>query len=199
MRGKRKACSLTERTTIRSGARSPRARRLARMRSLRNRIEKLESGWTQAAEGGIQLFVYRAGMELALDGNRCVEVLREAGFLRSGPFLSVIRLLDVPWGWMPAPWKHISEPTAPKSAGLVLGTSRVRLRGLPENSIFVGAASCDLFLSACRVPTFHPRARAGSALGIRFRGLRAQRQTTPNCRPSLLAPPARGRPFLRDT
>src|SRR5215467_7000046 len=36
------------------------------------------------------------------------------------------------------------------------------------------AASCDLFLSACRVPTFHPRARVGSALGIRFRCLRAQ-------------------------
>jgi hypothetical protein len=68
------------------------------MRSLRHRIEKLESGWTQAAEGGIHLFVYRAGMELALDGNRCVDILREAGFLRSGPFLSVIRLLDVPWG-----------------------------------------------------------------------------------------------------
>jgi hypothetical protein len=68
------------------------------MRSILRRIEKLENGWSQAAEGGIHLFVYRAGMELALDGNRCVEILREAGFLRSGPFLSVIRLLDVPWG-----------------------------------------------------------------------------------------------------
>jgi hypothetical protein len=37
-------------------------------------------------------------MELALGGNRCVEILRQAGFLRPGPFLSVIRLLDVPWG-----------------------------------------------------------------------------------------------------
>jgi hypothetical protein len=68
------------------------------MRSLRHRVEKLESGWTQAAEGGIHLFVYRAGMELALDGNRCVDILREAEFLRSGSFLSVIRLLDVPPG-----------------------------------------------------------------------------------------------------
>jgi hypothetical protein len=68
------------------------------MRSILRRIEKLESGWTQAAEGGIHLFVKRAGMELALDGNRCVDILREAGFLRSAPFLSVIRLLDVPPG-----------------------------------------------------------------------------------------------------
>jgi len=68
------------------------------MRSIRRRIEKLENGWAQAAEGGIHLFVKRAGMELALDAGRCAEILRQSGFLRSGPFLSVIRLLDVPWG-----------------------------------------------------------------------------------------------------
>ena len=68
------------------------------MRSILSRIEKLESGWSQAAEAGIHLFVQRAGMELALDTGRCAEILRECGFLRSGPFLSVIRLLDVPRG-----------------------------------------------------------------------------------------------------
>jgi hypothetical protein len=68
------------------------------MQSIRSRIEKLECGWSQAAEGGIHLFVLRAGMELALDGNRCVEILRQAGYLRSRPCMSVVRLLDVPWG-----------------------------------------------------------------------------------------------------
>ena len=67
-------------------------------RQLRRRIEQLESGFSQAAKGGLHLFVMRAGMKLALDGNRCAEILRQAGFLRSGPFVSAIRLLDVPWG-----------------------------------------------------------------------------------------------------
>jgi hypothetical protein len=35
------------------------------MGSIRRGIEKLESGWSQAAEGGIHLFVQRVGMELA--------------------------------------------------------------------------------------------------------------------------------------
>jgi hypothetical protein len=68
------------------------------MHSIRRRIEKLESGRREAAEGGIHLFVLRAGMELAVDGNRCVEILRQAGYLQSGLFMSVIRLLNVPWG-----------------------------------------------------------------------------------------------------
>jgi hypothetical protein len=63
------------------------------MRSILRRIEKLESGWTQAAEGGIHLFVKRAGLELALDSNRCVEILRQCGFSPS-----VIRLGKVPPG-----------------------------------------------------------------------------------------------------
>src|SRR5215467_1903886 len=68
------------------------------MRSILRRIEKLENGWSQAAEGGIHLFVQRAGMERALEKGRCAKILRQSGFLRSGPFLSVIRLLDVPPG-----------------------------------------------------------------------------------------------------
>jgi hypothetical protein len=68
------------------------------MRSIRHRIEKLESGWSQASEGGIHLFVKQARMEFALDAGRCEEILRQSGFLRSGPSLSVIRLLDIPWG-----------------------------------------------------------------------------------------------------
>jgi hypothetical protein len=51
-----------------------------------------------STHSGLHVAVGLAEVELAVDSNRCVEILREAGFLRSGPFLSVIRLLDVPWG-----------------------------------------------------------------------------------------------------
>jgi hypothetical protein len=66
------------------------------MRTILRRIEKLEVLRSEAAEDGMHVLVLQAGMQLALGGRRCVEILRQAGFLRSGSV--VLRLLDVPWG-----------------------------------------------------------------------------------------------------
>ena len=66
------------------------------MQSILRRVKKLESGWSHASEAGIQLILQLAGQELALDSDRCVEILRQSGFLPWGPFISVIRLMDVP-------------------------------------------------------------------------------------------------------
>jgi hypothetical protein len=66
------------------------------MQSLRRRVERLERGPAHSNEGGLQVVVMRAGMEFALDSNRCVEILRQSGFLQTGPHFPLIRLGDVP-------------------------------------------------------------------------------------------------------
>jgi hypothetical protein len=66
------------------------------MQRILRRVEKLENGWNQASEAGEPLVVLLAGQELALDADRCVEILRESGFLARGPHISVIHLMDVP-------------------------------------------------------------------------------------------------------
>jgi hypothetical protein len=68
------------------------------MQSLKRRIERLERVPGYGSEGGLQVVVTLAGMELALDSNRCVEILRQSGFLQTGPYFSLIRLGNVPHG-----------------------------------------------------------------------------------------------------
>jgi hypothetical protein len=48
------------------------------MRTILRRIEKLEVVRSEAAQTALYVFVQRAGFKVALDGPRCVEILREA-------------------------------------------------------------------------------------------------------------------------
>ena len=67
------------------------------MRSLRSRIDELEQ---QTGIKGAQsrLIVMRLGQEeLALDRDRCVEILSECGFVLTGP-ISLLDFLRVPDG-----------------------------------------------------------------------------------------------------
>jgi hypothetical protein len=65
---------------------------------LRGRIERLEHREEASQQGGVQLVVERVDMPLALDSDRCVEILRESGFGHPGPGMSVIRLTAIPEG-----------------------------------------------------------------------------------------------------
>jgi hypothetical protein len=68
------------------------------MRSLMRRIERLERGSAHSNEGGLQMVLMRAGTELALDTQRCVEILRQSGRLKTGPYVSLIQLGHFPPG-----------------------------------------------------------------------------------------------------
>ena len=66
------------------------------MRNLIRRLDRLER-----PAGGCQdqVLVIVSGGLLALDDDRCVEILREAGFIREGPGIRVVDLLlSVPPG-----------------------------------------------------------------------------------------------------
>jgi hypothetical protein len=62
------------------------------------RLRKLESQFGFVDEKKrILLVVCNAGWGLALDQDRCIEVLGERGFLPTGP-IGVVNLLDIPEG-----------------------------------------------------------------------------------------------------
>jgi hypothetical protein len=65
---------------------------------LMRRIEKLEGRAGIGAQPGIQLILMRAGQQLALDSDRCVEILKESGFLRDGPWCSSLDFGNIPDG-----------------------------------------------------------------------------------------------------
>jgi hypothetical protein len=67
------------------------------MRNLTSRIQHLEQR-TTADEKALRCVVTRGGAELALDTDRCAEILTECGFLQDSTGLSLIDLLDVPDG-----------------------------------------------------------------------------------------------------
>jgi hypothetical protein len=67
------------------------------MRNLTSRIERLEQR-TRGNEKALRCVVTGGGAELALDTDRCAEILTECGFLQNGTGISLINLLDVPDG-----------------------------------------------------------------------------------------------------
>jgi hypothetical protein len=71
------------------------------MQSLRRRIERLERHADACQEEGVLLVIMESAMTLALDSNRCVEILRESGFVRAGSGISLINLLKIPRGLNP--------------------------------------------------------------------------------------------------
>jgi hypothetical protein len=68
------------------------------MTNLQRRIERLERPAGASTQAGLRLIVVDGGAAFAMDVDRCVEILAESGFLRNGPGISTVDLLDIPHG-----------------------------------------------------------------------------------------------------
>jgi hypothetical protein len=62
------------------------------------RIDKLEHRFGIAKQPCIVVVATRAGCQLALDDDACVEILRESGFLSDDPLFASVNLLRIPDG-----------------------------------------------------------------------------------------------------
>ena len=68
------------------------------MRTIARRLQRLEEGFGLGPETEQLLMVVTAADRgLALDQDRCIEILRERGFLPTGP-VGVVNLGDIPQG-----------------------------------------------------------------------------------------------------
>jgi hypothetical protein len=69
-----------------------------RVKTLSWRIEQLERRTGASTQGEMILFVMQAGAEFALDLGRCVAILSESGFIRTGRGISLLNFLEIPHG-----------------------------------------------------------------------------------------------------
>ena len=68
------------------------------MRTIARRLQRLEEGFGLGPESEQLLVVVTAADRgLALDQDRCIEILRDSGFLPTGP-VGVVNLGDIPEG-----------------------------------------------------------------------------------------------------
>jgi hypothetical protein len=67
------------------------------VRTISRRLQKLERGFGLGPTEQLLLVVTAADRGLALDQDRCVQILRECGFLPTGP-VGVVNLGDIPNG-----------------------------------------------------------------------------------------------------
>src|SRR5580698_4797544 len=70
------------------------------MRTITKRMDKLEDllGIAAAKHPCRAWVVHLFGRELALNDDRCVEILREGGFLPNGRRFAIVNLCDIPEG-----------------------------------------------------------------------------------------------------
>ena len=68
------------------------------MKSVRQRIDRLEDRLAPQATNQILIVVADAAQKLALDGDSCVQILREAGRIDSASPISVVDLGYIPDG-----------------------------------------------------------------------------------------------------
>ena len=69
------------------------------MKAVTRRIAKLEDQFGAAQrETPVLLVMSAAASELALDQNRCIEILRECGHLPTGPGFGIVYLYEIPDG-----------------------------------------------------------------------------------------------------
>jgi hypothetical protein len=66
------------------------------MRTLQRRIGKLEQLTVASKQEGLLFTVERSDVVLALESDRCVEILRECGHVPSRRGLSILNFLRVP-------------------------------------------------------------------------------------------------------
>jgi hypothetical protein len=85
------------------------------MRTVERRISRLEDRFAphQDEEPVLTVIVSRAGRELALDNDACIQILREGGFLR-GPSVRVVRLGDIPDGLNAADLEKFLRENGPR-------------------------------------------------------------------------------------
>ncbi len=68
------------------------------MNTIHRRVRKLEDRfWIGDGKPGILLVLCHAGGRLALDQDRCIQILGECGFLPTGP-VGLVNLLQIPDG-----------------------------------------------------------------------------------------------------
>ena len=67
------------------------------MRTIARRLQRLESQFGLGPTEQLLLVVTAAGRRLALDQDRCIQILRERGFLPTGP-VGVVNLGQIPDG-----------------------------------------------------------------------------------------------------
>ncbi len=68
------------------------------MKTVTRRIAKLEDQFgTAQGEPPVLLVMSAVARELALDDDRCIQILRESGFLPTGPF-GLVNLWQIPDG-----------------------------------------------------------------------------------------------------
>jgi hypothetical protein len=73
--------------------------RRSEMRTVTRRIAKLEDHFgTATGKPLVLLVVCKAGWGLALDRERCIEILRECGFLPTGGAVGLVNLGQIPDG-----------------------------------------------------------------------------------------------------
>ena len=69
------------------------------MKTVTRRIAKLEVQFgTTQGEPPFLLVMSAAASELALDQDRCIEILRECGHLPTGPGFGIVNLWEIPDG-----------------------------------------------------------------------------------------------------
>ena len=68
------------------------------MTNLRRRIKQLEQRTAADNKEAVLVVVRNSAVELALDRDRCVEILEECGFVRSGSGVSILNFSRVPDG-----------------------------------------------------------------------------------------------------
>ncbi len=68
------------------------------MKTIDNRIRKLEDRFWPTDGELILLVMCQAGWGLALDEDKCIQILRECGFLPTGPGFAIVNLCQIPGG-----------------------------------------------------------------------------------------------------
>jgi len=82
------------------------------------RIAKLEKQFgTVESEPPLLFVVSRVECRIALDEDRCIEILRECGFLPTGPTLAVVNLRKVPNGLNPKETERYLRENASEICG----------------------------------------------------------------------------------
>ena len=66
------------------------------MPNLQRRVLRLEERLSADLKEGITLTVSYYGVKLALDSDKCVEILRECGHLRTAPAITIVNFGRVP-------------------------------------------------------------------------------------------------------
>jgi hypothetical protein len=103
------------------------------MKAIGGRIRKLEHRLCAGGAKPIIWVVTNAAVNLALDDERCVEILDACGFLPSGPF-GVVHLGGIPDGLNAEELEDYLRTNAAQASGFSSDQQRSRASGVGDNS-----------------------------------------------------------------